>query len=235
MPDAASAPGLVLSPTASVGDGVIFGAHVVVHDGVVIGDGCTIGDGAVLGKTPDLARRSTAPRGELPALVLEANVSIGSGAIVFAGSQVGAGAIVGDQAFVRERARIGTGSVIGRGSCVDNDVTIAARARVQTDDYLTAGTVLEEDVFVGPGVTTTNDSTMARHPKGDPPAGPTLRRACRVGGGSVLCPGVEVGEEAFVAAGAVVTRDVPARAVVMGVPARVVREVEDRDLLAHWR
>ena len=95
--------------------------------------------------------------------------------------------------------------------------------------------MIEEDVFVGPGVTTTNDSTMSRHAPGEPLAGPTLRRACRVGGGVVLCPGVELGEEAFVAAGAVVTRDVPARAVVMGVPARVVREVEDRDLVEHWR
>ena len=114
-------------------------------------------------------------------------------------------------------------------------MTIAARVRVQTDVYLTAGAVLEEDVFVGPGVTTTNDSTMARHAPDAPLAGPTLRRACRVGGGVVLCPGVEVGEEAFVAAGAVVTRDVPARAVVMGVPARVVRDVEDRDLVERWR
>ena len=64
-----------------------------------------------------------------------------------------------------------------------------------------------------------------------PLRGATLRRACRVGGGVVLTPGVEIGEEAFVAAGAVVTRDVPARAVVMGVPARVVREVPDEDLL----
>jgi acetyltransferase-like isoleucine patch superfamily enzyme len=107
--------------------------------------------------------------------------------------------------------------------------------RVQTDVYLTAGAVIEEDVFVGPGVTTTNDSTMARHAPDEPLDGPTLRRACRVGGGVVLCPGVEVGEEAFVAAGAVVARDVPARAVVMGVPARVVREVDDRDLVEHWR
>jgi UDP-2-acetamido-3-amino-2,3-dideoxy-glucuronate N-acetyltransferase len=65
--------------------------------------------------------------------------------------------------------------------------------------------------------------------------GARLRRACRVGGGAVLCPGVEVGEEAFVAAGAVVTRDVPARAFVMGVPARAVREVSDTDLVERWR
>ena len=81
----------------------------------------------------------------------------------------------------------------------------------------------------------TNDSTMSRHDRSYALRGPALRRACRVGGGVVLCPGVEVGEEAFVAAGAVVTKDVPARAVVMGVPARVVREVGDEDLLERWR
>ena len=91
-------PGLVLSPTASVGHDVVFGSHVVVHDGVVIGDGCTIQDGAVLGKAPSLSRRSSAAGGELDALVLEAGVVICAQAIVFAGSQIGARTIIGDQA-----------------------------------------------------------------------------------------------------------------------------------------
>ena len=107
--------------------------------------------------------------------------------------------------------------------------------RVQTDVYLTAFSVVDDDAFVGPGVTTTNDDTMSRHDKSYALRGALLRRACRVGGGATICPGIEVGEEAFVAAGAVVTADVPPRAVVMGVPARAVREVGDADLLEHWR
>ena len=117
--------------------------------------------------------------------------------------------------------------MIGRGSCVDNDVRVGARVKVQTNVYLTAYSVVEDDVFVGPGVCTTNDDTMSRHDRDYELRGAVLRRACRVGGGAVLTPGVEIGEEAFVAAGAVVTKDVPPRAVVMGVPARVVREVAD--------
>ncbi len=101
--------------------------------------------------------------------------------------------------------------------------------------YVTAGSVVEDDVFLGPGVLTTNDDTMGRHPRGEPLRGPTFRRACRVGGGAVLVPGVVIGEEAFVAAGALVTRDVGPREVVMGVPACVVRRVPDEDLLERWR
>jgi acetyltransferase-like isoleucine patch superfamily enzyme len=234
MTDAAGAPGLVLSPTASVGAGVAFGAHVVVNDGVVIGDGCTIGDGAVLGKSPTLGARSTASREPLDALVLEAGVAIGTHAIVFAGARIGAGAVVADQAMVRERCSVGPDSVVGRGSLLEGDVVVGARVKIQSNVYVTGYSVIEDDVFIGPCAMTTNDQTMGRHPKGIRLQGAILRRACRVGGAAVLLPNVEVGEEAFVAAGAVVTVTVPPRKVVMGVPARVVRDVSDEDLLANW-
>ena len=228
-------PYCVVHETATIGAGTRLGAHVVVHPGTVIGEGCEVQDGAVLGKPPKLARHSTAPRGSSDPLVLEDGAVVCCGAVILAGARIGAGAIVGDQAFFRERSTLGPGSVVGRGSAVDNDVQIGARVRVQTDVYLTAYSVIEDDVFVGPGVLTTNDSTMARHDDAFPIEGARLRRACRVGGAVVITPGIEIGEEAFVAAGAVVTKDVPARGVAIGVPARVIRDVPDADLLEHWR
>ena len=80
----------------------------------------------------------------------------------------------------------------------------------------------------------TNDDAMGRHPPDEALRGPILRRACRVGGGVILTPGVEIGEEAFVGSGAVVTRNVGAREVVIGVPGRVIRRVPDEDLLERW-
>jgi len=221
-----------VSPHARIAPGVVLGHHVTIHDDVVLEEGVVVGDGAVLGKSPTLGPRSSAGReGAVEPLVVRAGARILTNAIVFAGAEVGAASIVGDQAYVRERARIGAGSLVGRGSCVDFDASVGDRVRIQTMVYVTANSTIEDDVFVGPGVVTTNDHTMARQPPTAPLLGPTLRRACRIGGGAVLVPGVEIGEEAFVAAGAVVTNDVPPRGLVMGVPARVVRQVSDDDLL----
>src|SRR3954447_17599744 len=229
------APGLMLSPDATLAADVQIGAGVVIHGAVEVQRGAVIQDHAVLGKVPKLAAHSTASRDQPPPLVVGEGAAICTAAIVFAGVHLAPGAIVGDQSFVRERAVIGERTVVGRGSAVDNDVIVGARVRMQTGVYLTAYSVVEDDVFVGPGALTTNDSTMSRHGPEYALEGALLRRACRIGAGAVLTPGVEVGEEAFVAAGAVVTAAVPPRAVVMGVPARVVREVGDEDLLERWR
>ena len=230
------APGLVLGSGVEMGAKVVLGANIVIHNGAVIEEGCVLQDGVVIGKEPKLSARSTArheTEHERPRL--EPGVVVGAGAVVFAAVRIGQNTIVGDQTYVRERARIGKETVIGRGTAVDNDVQVGDRVSVQSNCYITAFTVIEDDVFVGPGVVTTNDHTMGRHAPDASLDGPTLRRACRIGGGAVLAPGIEIGEEAFVAAGAVVVKDVPSKEVVMGVPARQVRRVPESDLLEQWR
>jgi acetyltransferase-like isoleucine patch superfamily enzyme len=229
------APGAVIYAGAVLEDGVQVGAGSVVHAGVRLGAGCVIEDLVVLGKRPRLRAGSSAARIELSDLALEAGVTVCCGAVVYAGATIGAGAIIGDQAQVREGSRVGERAVVGRASCVDFNATVGARASIQTGVYVTSYAVVEDDGFLGPGVLMTNDDTMGRHPKGEGLHAPIVRRAARVGGACVLVPGVEIGEEAFIGAGAVVTKDVAPRAVVLGVPARVVRSVGDAELLERWR
>ena len=208
------------------------GQNVVIYPGTVIGAGAKILDNAVVGKQPSLSPRSTAKREPLPPTVIGPGTIVSTGAIVFAGTQIGARVIIGDQACVRERVVVGDDVVIGRGSLVENDTTIGAMTKIQADAYITAYSTLEEHVFIAPCVVTTNDNYMGRTEQRHALIkGPTIRRGARIGGGAILCPGIEIGEEAFVGAGAVVTKDVPPRVVVVGSPARVLRDVPADELL----
>jgi acetyltransferase-like isoleucine patch superfamily enzyme len=212
--------------------GVDVADTAIVYPGTVLGDDCKILDYAVVGKQPTLGPRSTTKQEQLPPLELGPGTIVSTGAIVFAGTRVGARVIVGDQACVRERCDIGDDVVIGRGTLVENDTTIGELTKIQADAYITAYSTLEDEVFIAPRVITTNDNFMGRTEKRHAlRKGPTIRRGARVGAGAVLCPAVEIGEEAFVGAGAVVVKDVPPRVLVVGNPARVVRDVPPDEFL----
>ena len=173
---------------------------------------------------------------------------IAPSATVYPGTVLGEGvrvldnAVVGKQPSLSPRSTakreplpptvIGDDVVLGRGSLVENDTTIGALTKIQAEAYITAYSTLEDNVFIAPCVVTTNDNYMGRtEARHATIKGPTIRRGARVGGGAILCPGIEVGEEAFVGAGAVVTKDVPPRVVVVGNPARVLRDVPAEELL----
>jgi len=204
----------------------------IVFPGTVIGEGCKILDYAVVGKQPTLSPRSTAKREDLPPLELGAGTIVSTGAVVFAGTTVGERVIVGDQSCIRERCTIGDDVVLGRGSFVENDTSVGALTKIQAHAYITAYSTLEDNVFIAPCVITTNDNFMGRTEKRHAlMRGPTIRRGARVGGGAVLLPGIEIGEEAFIGAGAVVVRDVEPRTLMVGNPARRLRDVPDEELL----
>ena len=204
----------------------------LVYPGTVLGEDVKVLENAVVGKQPSLSPRSSTKREPLPPAEIGDGTIVSTGAIVFAGSRIGARVILGDQSCVRERVTVGDDVVLGRGSLVENDTTIGAMTRIQAEAYITAYSTLEEHVFIAPCVVTTNDNFMGRtERRHELKKGPTIRRGARVGGGAVLCPGIEIGEEAFVGAGAVVTKDVAPRTIVVGNPARVLREVPEDELL----
>jgi len=215
---------------ARIGDRCVIGDHVTICADAVLGARCVVADFAMVGErtTVDAQRIAVKHRG----VELGEGCTIGSHTVLMGGTVLGADCRIEDGAQVCERSRIAAGAVIGRGAIIENDVEIGSRSVVRPGAFVAAHTVVGEDCFIGPGVVTTNDDSLGRgaerfkHLKGC-----TVRRGARIGGGVVLLPGVEVGEDALVAAGSVVTRDVPSASVVMGAPARVVRDVPADQLL----
>lgn len=143
---------------------------------------------------------------------------------------VGDGTKIWHQAQVREGAVIGKGCILGKGSYVDKDVRIGDFCKLQNGVFVFHGFNLEAGVFLGPGVMLLNDKhPRAINPDGSPKSDVdwevsegVVGYGAAVGGGAVVLPGVKVGRMALVGAGAVVTRDIPDRGIVVGNPARIV-------------
>lgn len=223
----------VIEKDVVIGANVIIGNRVTVHEGTVIGDNTTIADGAVVGKQPKPAKTSTVKLADnIPALQIGEDVTIGANAVIYRGAKIGANTLVADLASVRENVEIGQYVIVGRGVTVENFVKIGDRTKIQSNSYITAYTTLEEQVFIAPCVTTTNDNFMGRtEERFDKIKGATVKKGARVGGASILLPGIVIAEETFVAAGALVTKDTEPQSLIKGVPAKFVRTVDERELL----
>jgi acetyltransferase-like isoleucine patch superfamily enzyme len=219
------APGLYVGRDVDIPDDAVIGAHVVIHAGVRIGAGCTIQDGAVVGKQLVLGPLSTTPAPVASVTRLGDGAAVGCHAVIVAGAWIQVNAVVGDHALVREEAYMEEGSVLGSWCGLGRGVRLGARSKLMSYSGVGFGCVVEEDVFIGPRLTTTNDPTLGRHGDEDVIRGSVFRRGCRIAASVTVLPGVEIGEEALVGAASLVTRDVPARTLVMGSPARVVRAV----------
>ncbi|UHH14406.1 acetyltransferase [Halobacterium litoreum] len=140
-----------------------------------------------------------------------------SGTVVYADVTVGDGFVTGHNALVREGTTVGDDVVVGTNVVVDGHTTVGDRVSMQTGVYVPTNTTIGDDVFLGPNATLTNDPYPLRSDADL--EGPTLERGVSVGANATILPGVTVGERSFVAAGALVTEDVPPETLAVGAPA----------------
>lgn len=223
----------VIEANVTIGKGCRLGHHVVVREGTVVGDTVRIDDHASLGKHPMKAANSaTTKEQELPPLTVGDLCIVGTGVVLYRGAAIDAKVLMADLATIRENVTIGRGTIVGRGVTVENFCSVGRYCKLESECYVTAYSTLEDRVFIAPGVVTSNDNFVGRtqerfkHFKGV-----TVKKGGRVGAGTVTLPGVTIGEDALVAAGSTVTRDVEPRTIVMGKPARPLRPVPVEQLL----
>ena len=208
-----------------------LGRNVTLYPNAAVADKCMVLDGAVLGRPP-IANRTLTRRVKtrLPALNVGKSCIIGCNAVLYTGSRLDENVLVGDLASIREGCRIGKGAVIGRGVMLLYDCRIGKGVRIQDQAHIVGNTVIEDHVFIGMGVVTTNDNDVYLSRFGLAPLRLerlTIRRYAFIGANATILPGVEIGEGAIVAAGAVVTKSVPAWTVVAGVPAAHLKDVPE--------
>jgi len=221
---------LIIERDVIIGDSAHIGHNVVIHSGTRVGESAYIDDNVVLGRRPKSGFFSKIKTECEQFLEIGNNCIIGVNAIVYAGVKIGNDVLIGDLASIREKVIVGNKSIVGRLVMIEANTKIGNFVKIQTGSHITAGAVIEDRVFFGDEVSTANDNTMGRGMAADH-KGFVAKRGARIGSNATLLPGIVVGENAVVAAGAVVTRDVPEKKVVMGVPARVIREVDEKDII----
>lgn len=198
-----------IAATAKIYPNVKLGARVVIEDFCVIG---------------------APPQGHVPGqleTVIGNDSVIRSHVVVYAGNRIGSHFHAGHKANIRESNVIGDHVSVGTLSVVEHHVTIEDDVRIHSQVFVPEYTRLERGAWLGPNVVLTN----ARYPRSPNVKadlrGPTIRPYAKVGANATLLPGVEIGEHALVGAGAVVTKDVGARAVVAGNPARWIKDLNN--------
>ncbi len=195
-------------------------AHTI-YAGVDIGPDAEIGPYVIVG---------VAPRGKNEG---DLETRIGAGAVlrshtvIYAGNRIGDGFQTGHGVMIREENEIGDRVSVGTGSVVEHHVKIGDGVRIHSQAFIPEFTILEEGCWIGPNVVITN----ARYPLApgvkENLEGVTVRAGAKIGANSTLLPGLEIGKDALVGAGSVVTRDVGPGTVVAGNPAKVIGKVSE--------
>jgi acetyltransferase-like isoleucine patch superfamily enzyme len=211
-----------------IGKNVHIFPNVVIESGVVIGDNVRIYPGTYIGKIPDGAGSLARAPKFSKNIGIGSNCAIGPNAIIYYDVEIGSNTLVGDMASIRESCLIGKFCVIGRHVSINYNVSIGNYTKIMDFTWLAGNMKIGDNVFISGGVMTSNDNKLGEDGYNESHIlGPSISDFAKIGVGAILLPQLTVGKNAIVGAGSVVTKDVPEKAVVMGIPAKIVKYLND--------
>jgi acetyltransferase-like isoleucine patch superfamily enzyme len=152
---------------------------------------------------------------------------IRSHTVIYAGNRIGRNFVTGNKVNIRECNTIGDDVSVGTLSVIEHHIVVGNRVRIHSQAFIPEFSILDDDCWIGPNVVLTNAKYPMSPGVKDMLKGPRIGRGAKIGANATILPGVTIGDYALVGAGAVVVRDVPAGAVVVGNPARTVRSISE--------
>ncbi|MFT3742528.1 MAG: acyltransferase [Gammaproteobacteria bacterium] len=217
----------IIAKNVQLGQNVIIHPYVVIEAGVEIGDNVEIFPGAYLGKPPKGAGALARQPVYQPVIHIGDNCSIGPHSVIYYDVSIGSNTLIGDGVSIREQVEIGNFCVIGRQVTINYNTKIGHHTKIMDLTHITGNMIIGDNVFISMSVTTANDNAIAysREYTDKQIKGPHIEDGATIGLGATLLPNIVVHKGALVAAGAVVTKDVPERTVVMGIPAVIKHKV----------
>ncbi len=219
---------VVIMDDVTIGNDVIIHEYVVIYPHTIIKDGVEIYDHCVLSKEPKAPGcNSRAINTNLGDTIIGENCILSPGCVVYHSVEIGNNTLLGDYCSIREECKVGSYCLVSRNVSVNYNTVIGNHTKILDNTHITGDMKIGNKVFISALVSTTNDNTIGRKEDSvDHIGGPVIEDYASIGAGANILPNVTVGYNSIVGAGAVVTKDVPSGMVVMGMPARVVREVD---------
>ena len=223
-----------IASTAIIYDGVEIEDDVIIHDFVVIypntiiKKGTEIYENCVLGKLPTSpGSTSRKLKKEYCKLIIGENCILCPSVVLYTGTQIGHNNLFGDYCSIREECRIGCNCIISRNVSINYNTSIGNNTKIMDNTHITGNMKIGNHVFISVLVSTTNDNTMGREEYNeDHVCGPTIKDNVTVGAAANILPGIIIGNNAIVGASAKIKKNVPDNKVVMGIPAKVIRDVD---------
>lgn len=209
----------------NVAENVEVRDFAIIYEDVQIGAGARIGEHTVVGRSATPTSVMKKELSKVKVTKIGSNVALCSNVIIYEDVEIGRESLIGDNSSIMPNVKIGEEVLISRGVTINTEVEIGNNTRIMDNTHITGRVKIGNHVFISVGVSMANDNLFGKQGYDENVFGAVIGNHVSIGVGSIILPGVKIGDGSIIAAGSVVKKDIPEGVIVSGNPAKIVTRV----------